>query len=1139
MFQTNRFLTSSFLLVLLCGAPMAEARVEFFSNDASISAYLDEGDSGSDGAGAMNFDFFSDSVSTNAGNMSAAASATFSVQSEPGGALLATCTFQTNSSVVPNGGPARAESYLVFSLTFTVSEEPEPFQLSGLIDLSHNGEVASSQATLNSSEPLFINLLQYCDDFNGCAPLSMDEIHVLEPATYALRIEVRTKVRTMGGTAGAAGSFTLTAGEGCSLFWTDPAGGDFSDSENWSPSRAPQDSGDGCDNLLFSEAGAYAVTLGDVSANSLTVLGGEPSLLGGSLALGGMDTDPALAVHDAARLTLESGSISAASADIGLQPTGGTPAKAGLPAFLRLKPGTTLGVTTLLETAVQENTLAELVLGDGSEGTTLSVLGDATLGIFGQSTVYGNGTLDLRVAGDLYLALVAGSDSDLFLNGSLANAGDLRPVTFFVGNSLVVGAEGSGTLNLTGAVAGEAQRLQVGALPGGDGTLNLTGANSALNIAGEALIGPEGTGDVSMADGALLTAASMRLGVQADSRGGLEAESASVLSLTGDLEVGSLDGGAGTLNVRDGARVEAANLTADTSNTEFGAGLQVNGDANPSRVEVSELLIVGGAGEGNLGMNGNATITAKDFAMGVLNGSEGQAVFLSGEGALEPVHSLQVSGTAQLGLDGEASLRSIGGASNTFGALWVGAGILGAGLYSAAGALNFTNVAGELLIGVQGRGTVALGTGGLICGACALGTEQGGLGVLRLESGASLRVEPPAEGEGELEGAKLDFVPYSYLEVGRHANGLVELFDAPSLLSCGEMVVGGDNPAAGGTLNIDTGATVDCLGSATLGANQGPALLRVANGANLGIASLLILGPKSLAIVGFGANVRAAFVSVEGRLEVVEEVFIARPEEEVKTAPAKVATGPALLDGDLTLTPGGVLSLAAGAGTALQVSGSVALDGTLEIVLPLGAAIPADDTLLNLMQVDGTITGAFAQVTLLNAPAGFESSLEFDGGLLRMRIVENGEGEGETPAEGEAVQEGEGESEGEAPAEGETAQEGEGEAQSEGEAPLEGETLTEGEGETAQEGESEGEDEGEVLAEGEDVVEGEDEGEAVPDPSGDKLLGCGTPGTKGDSSAADTMLVMAAMLGLFLGTGRKTARGGITQKLPAVTLDCK
>lgn len=970
------------VMALLAGAVPMHAAVIVTSEMVSISAEQDEGSEGSDSASSTDFVSFSESVAAGA----ASGSVNCTDLSGPGRIAY------SGSAQLASGAPGqRPEAYLAFTLEFTVTDEPAPFSFTLEAGPGFSGEGASSLAyvylTGGTAETQFAAEAD-CNAFSGCSALSVTRSDPLPPGSYGLIIGGRTKVLSQGGSAGVSVSWSLSVGSACLLTWNDTEGGSFAEAGNWSPAQAPRDTGDGCSNLVLNTPGVYTIDLGSDAANSLAVLDGEPSLLGGTLDLSGQGVTDALSVQNTARLSLDSGTLTAASAGVGVS----ADARKGpqQPAFLRVRGGAVFSVGGRFEAGRDPLALGELQLGGEADTAVFSVAGDAVLGGFGEAEAFGNGSLSVDVGGSLTLGLSLASRGRMSLNGFLT---DLRTVDLTVADTLTVGHAGTGVLSLSGPVLGQAGTLEVGALTDSDGTLNLAGSGCALGIAGAATIGRDGSGALSITDGAVLVAGAMAVGTGASSRDstvevtGTESE----LKVAGELKIG--EAGDAEVAVRDGGRIEAASVTLDNpflSEQDIAAELAVDGATAPARVDVTGALLVGGSAGGHLRLDGDATVTARDLAVAVLAGSTGAVAMQFGFGTTGVATVLNVADVAQIGLEGNAVFTALTPAIQEFGALWLGVNAGGSGSYANIGPLCFTNVARDLLIGVQGEGDMVISEGGVTAGACTLGDALGGLGTLEISGGGGLLVQPPAPPEGEsggepVPGAKDVFVPFGYLQVGRLGNGLVQLFDPATRLACAEAIVGGANPGAGGTVNIDTGAQFTAFGSMTLGVHAGPALLRLANGATLDVGILLIVGPKALALVGWGATCNAASVSLEGRLEIRDEVLIERPEKAAGVAPAKSKDAPAVINGGLTMSADSVLSVAAGTGLALRVTGPAALAGTLEIVLPPGGDL-ADGQLLDVIEFAGGATGQFDRVTFVNAPAGFGADVTITAGLLRLQV---------------------------------------------------------------------------------------------------------------------------------------------------------
>ena len=769
---------------------------------------------------------------------------------------------------------------------------------------------------------------------------------LLEPGGYA--IEVGVSFSASGGApteVSHTSTWTLgiTGESGCVREWAAPVSGAFSDDDNWSPATAPRDTGDGCDDALLNLPGTFEITYAAAAADSLSVLQGGPVLRGGSLALRGEDGN-AVAVSGAASLTVDSGSVEADSALI-----------SGSDASLNLRPGASMTVTTALETGREGGESGAIALAGGGAEATLSVVGNATLGGSGNSLLLAEGPATLDVLGDFSMAVFDGSESGMVLGE--AGAASPPAVALTVAEEFIIGGAGEATATLDAGVVASAGSVSLGKLAGGLGTLNI--------LSGAAMTVTEGT------------------------------------------DVGGE--GVGALNISSGGRFTSEDLAVDSSDenavsTLSLAGLVAEEDAE---LEVGFTLIVGNKADGQLEMLGNSRVTAEFAVLGALQDSFGLATAV-GDADLSPGNGKSSTVRAKqfllVGQRGSGRFNTRGVSDHTYGALLLGGGASGSGTYSAEGALNSTSVESDLIVGQQGTGDFVARGAGVFAGACVLGAEPGAFGVLRLFEGGSLLLNVKDTDAGDGSPPPSISSP-GFLQVGREANGLVELFDATTRLACDEAIIGGDNAAAGGTLNVDTGAAVECLGSLALGAGAGPGLVRVADGAAMGAATALIIGPKGLLIAGGGAAVTSGSVVVTGRLRVENSLSIERPfVKDAQPAPAAAnqKAGPAVLNGNLNLAAGGVLEVEAGAGTALLVTGDASLLGALVITLPPGIPLEAGQ-LLDLVAFQGAVSRTFTSVTFINAPDGFEGGVEFEGGALRLRVISGGAGSPEGEGEGDGT----------------------------------------------------------------------------------------------------------------------------------------
>jgi len=649
------------------------------------------------------------------------------------------------------------------------------------------------------------------------------------------------------------------------------------------------------------------------------------------------------------------------------------------PSLLSVGAAGSLTVATALESGRAASERGEIRIGDlGAEApSVVSVVGDMTLAGAGDSLLSGAGPLQLDVLGDLSMAVFPGSDSSLVL----------------------------------GVISDE---------PSDDGEPT-DAAN--LVVAGTWTVGGAGAAAATLADQTDATVKALRLGQLGDGIGILNVTEGASLEVTEDALVGGA--GVGTLNISNVGTFSAVNLTVDGAAGEEISGLRLSGESGgvPAVADIAFNLVVGNTTRGIWNMEGSTRLDAGIITMGSAAGSTGSATLVGSPEITESgLLTVKVSAAESIfvGLDGSGSFASVGSADQQFGEMTIGVNQGATGSYLASGALNFTTIQQDLIVGGAGSGDLELRAGGITTAACILGAQNGGFGAVRAFEGGALVVESPSTAEGETEGegkgAEKTSISFpGFLEIGRKANGIVELFDAGTRLACDEIIIGGDNSAAGGTLNVDTGATVECGVSLTLGANDGPGLVRVADGATMSVGSSIIIGPEGLFIAGGFASINSNNAVVNGRLRVLDALRIERPGDKGDSVESRKGdNGPTIIDANLEVGSVGTLEVVAGEGEVLVVTGAATLDGTLEITLQPGSTL-TEGQLLDLIDFQGGVTGSFASVTFGNAPSGFEGDIEFDGGALRLRVITGGivDPEGESESEGEVEGEGEGEGEGE------------------------------------------------------------------------------------------------------------------------------
>lgn len=791
----------------------------------------------------------------------------------------------------------------------------------------------------------------------------------------------------------------------CTLTWTAPGGGDFAASSNWEPPVAPENSGDGCANLLMDQAGTFSVSVGNgATANSLTVLDGAPTLVGGTLALGGQALEDGLRIEDDARLTLHSGTLSSNGVVVGASALATSIVS---PSFLRIEPNATLDVVGGLDLGREPDSFGELSFGGGPAQVSLGAAGGTNVGVFGRGRMLGVGPLDMNISEGMTLGVFAGSDALVELTGVDEGVG---LVSLTVGETLTIGDGGKGVFVINSPALAEADRLAIGASEGGDGILTTSGANCAVNLSDLLEVGVSGTGELNVLDASAVRAVNASIGKGSAGQGSVNIEGAdSRLVVSGALVAGQL--GQSSLSIATGGIVEAGSLSVGDGPGVSGF-LSLDGTVEDTLLRVTADATLGVFGVASLTASGASTISVDgSLQLGAFVGATATAFFSGGEGtdALK-VNTISVKDALVIGAAGAASVNISGSSVVEVDSLRIAVEPGGNGSYSASGSLNFTKVIGELLVAGGGSGELLAKNGSSIrSSACVLGTAPGGVGSLRLESGATLRVEQtnreaPPEREAAVPGK--DDLSVGFLEVGRLGNGLVELFDAGSQISCIGTIIGGDNTAAGGTLNIDTGARLTASDGIAVGNQAGPGLMRVASGANVEVAGVIIVGPNGRLVAAPSTQITCTDFFVFGQLEVVDSLTIARSAAvDAAKAEIKAIQSPAIIQGNVKMDRAAVLRITQGQGAALQISGATELAGTLELVLRPGESL-SDNQLVDLIDFAGGSSGVFNVVNFINAPTGFIGDVELDGTTLQLRVISGGtgdvegEGEVESPSAG-------------------------------------------------------------------------------------------------------------------------------------------
>ena len=452
----------------------------------------------------------------------------------------------------------------------------------------------------------------------------------------------------------------------------------------------------------------------------------------------------------------------------------------------------------------------------------------------------------------------------------------------FAGNSIRLGiSTGSGTVNQSGGLVaidlGGDQNLRVGFDAAGTGNYNLSGGE--LWVGDSLTMGKDGTGTFTMTGGWISHAGFMTVGRSAGSNGTFNMSAGTVDQTFGDFEVGNLSTGTanlsgGTFNVAPGRAFAVGNRLGGTGiatiggtalvKTSAGGDLFIAGNDNTvtqlggtgtlningGEVQVDDDFVVGNYGAGTLNMtaglvsksgwivvgnnpgsNGTFTLsggtinqTFGDIEIG--DESTGNATFSGGtfNGSWGFFVGNRRSGNGTATINGSALVKvqtvTVGGQNAE------GSGAYGTGtLHIDGGELQIND---DFVIGHLGTGTVTM-TAGLVSksGWIVLGDEVGSSGTFNMSGGTvnqtfgDLEIGDAATGTLNLSGGTLNIAGTVFTSKQATGNGHANV--TGGTLNASAMINNGVFDFTGGNANV---GVIDGSGTTNVGSTQ---LLQVAH----------------------------------------------------------------------------------------------------------------------------------------------------------------------------------------------------------------------------------------------------------------------------------------------------------------------
>ncbi|MEO5722052.1 MAG: hypothetical protein ABIR71_11350 [Chthoniobacterales bacterium] len=694
------------------------------------------------------------------------------------------------------------------------------------------------------------------------------------------------------------------------ILWNNSAGGSFQTAENWNPQTVPTATNTARFNLLAT----YTVDVGSANTSRLELLSGDITFANAAYTIGSASQSPPGVVFDNVTLTLASGQLNSVAALIGRDFASRVNVHAG---------------------AVWFNT------------STLSIGGA------------GNGFLAIASGG-----LVDSGNSEI---GSGAGSGDVAVDGLngeWRNDILHVGGGSAGSLTVDGGAKVVSDSAVVGF--GANGTVSIqdiatTGTQSTWELQ-NLLIGNTGIGTVSVVNGGFLSThgivvnhgSSLTLRGVATSAGNHPSELRDLGEVTvegtlliengafsrhvfGDVNIGSIL--AGDVTVRGFNATTGASVMQGISDLTVGAGNQ------------GTLTIESGAGVfSKTGVIGStAASTGGVFVRGIGNGADSSwelkgdlDVGQAGNGVLE------IRDGASVVLPVDPALPAISQPAVTAGKEATGTGtILVTGRSNLGPSL--LSVARSLSVGLSGRGNLTVSNGGVVelldgpmlvaqsaAGSTANVKVGGGGSLIDLKGQSGdlqMSVLSPTASVEITEGGTFAcqdaFLPafnangFAQVRVGANGSGTPARFEVRHDLEVGvdgrgELVLNGGLVTVGGLTTV--GAQGSILGNGTLSAPNRDVMIG-------GVVSPG-LSPGRLT---FESNYR-------------------------QTADAKLKMQ--------------IAGTRAGEFDVLHVTGNATLDGTLEVTF-LNGYLPRRGDTFRLLELDGSVTGAFARIVFPQLLPGF------------------------------------------------------------------------------------------------------------------------------------------------------------------------
>ena len=313
---------------------------------------------------------------------------------------------------------------------------------------------------------------------------------------------------------------------------------------------------------------------------------------------------------------------------------------------------------------------------------------------------------------------------------------------------IYVGYGGSGTLNITGGGSVESNESFIGHESTSIGNVvTVDGTNSTWYNGGQLVIGYEGSGTLNITGGGQVTTHYYPvIGSFASSTGNVVTVSGAGSMWVNEWSSMTIgDAGSGTLNISDGGVVVSPYIYIGTGIDSTGTVVTVDG--TNSRLDSRGTLDVGRSGTATLNITGGGLVTSSRVYIGLSNTSNGNIVTVDGFGSM-----WDNSGGFWVGRGGSGTLSITDGGrvENVDGRIGDEATSTG-NVVTVDGVNSKWDNSGDLFVGVLGGGVLNIQSGGevFVGGELTIGSD----GVVNVFGGTIrfAREDPMAAGSEDMD----------------------------------------------------------------------------------------------------------------------------------------------------------------------------------------------------------------------------------------------------------------------------------------------------------------------------------------------------------------------------------------------------